>query len=102
MNRAKICAALQDWPEDKQGSNGNLFDGICYCALGWLGHKIGIPDDDMLPGARRLGIAYKQIEEEYDMDVDEAEDIWNRNDSYNKHDYDSPKEAVLDLVGCAT
>jgi hypothetical protein len=115
MNIQKICEALADWPEEKQGTR-RLFnmDTGCYCALGWLGHKIGIedtvlagisdPEDDKddedadVPYAH--GDLYSYIALQYGMERMEYEKLYEANDSYTRTGHKTPKEAVQQYVGC--
>jgi hypothetical protein len=122
MNKEKICSALVDWPEEKQGK-GSLYDSEygCYCALGWLAHKAGIPDDKMdiqkvmkaehsdnyeagMEAREHYHAVYKEIYHEYDMTAEEGAAVWSANDTLwlpgHVGQFDTPKKAVQTLIGC--
>jgi hypothetical protein len=111
MDKAKVCEALAEWPEDKQGT-GQLFNPTtgCYCALGWLGHVGGMSDSEMIGGYEDDGYssylsggppdAYKRIYNLYDLAEEEGSAIWAANDEFRARNFPTPKESVRSKVGC--
>jgi hypothetical protein len=101
MDTARICQALNDWPKEKQG-RFHLYDPNrdCYCALGWLGHKAGMTDRELL----HLGdftVIYRKYGITEDED-DKGSRIWQANDKYKDNGFKTPKEAVQAHLNCET
>jgi hypothetical protein len=111
MDKAKVCAALAAWPDDKQGT-GQLFNPTtgCYCAIGWLGHVAGIPDNEMIGGTEDDDYgsylsggppdAYKRIYELYKLAEEEGSAIWAANDDFRSRNFLTPRDSVRSRVGC--
>lgn len=98
MDKARMCQVLSDWPEELQGT-GAMYnpEKNCYCALGWLGLKGGMTNEDLLADGK-----YDRVREMYGITVEESDDIWEANDSYAIDDFGTPQEAVLALLGCGS
>jgi hypothetical protein len=105
MNREKICAALADWPEEKQGIM-RLYDEATgrYCALGWLGHKDGLSDEVLsgmeVPDNDPYFDTYAEIAKRYEMTLQEYQRFYEANDNHKSRGYDTPQASVQAHVGC--
>jgi hypothetical protein len=94
MKEKEFCEAISEWPEDKQGTGRYVdMETGCYCALGWLMHKNGTPDEVLASVGDALSEAYRAVLDKYEMTPTDAGEVIRINDAYWL-DEKKPKQRV--------